>query len=151
MTDWNPIQSRDKLMPSSNRMNLLPDFRGKRMLKVALRTAHLLSISVVCGGILLGVENTGFHYYWLAGIITGLALLFIDALSNLVWFVQVRGIVILGKIVILSTLPLIPDWNQPIIVLVMLLSGVIAHAPSGWRYYSLIHGKVVKSLHDSKG
>lgn len=131
--------------------NLLPDFSGKRTLKIALRTAHLLAISVICGAVLLDVPQTTLHNYWLAAISTGIAMLLIDALSNLVWFVQVRGLIIGLKLVLLLILPLAPEWGKPVIVLVMILSGTIAHAPGSWRYYSLRHGKVMKSLHDSKG
>lgn len=138
-------------MSTANRLHLLPDFIGKRFLKIGLRTAHLLAISGVCGGVFFNVDTDSLHYFWLGAISTGLAMLLIDALSNLIWFVQVRGIVITGKLAILSVYPFVPEWSKPLIVLIMIASATISHAPGGWRYYSLFHGKVVKSSHDSKG
>jgi hypothetical protein len=138
-------------MQPASKVNLLPEFAGKRTLKIALRTAHLLAISVICGAILLDVSHATLHYYWLAAISTGIAMLLIDALSNMVWFVQVRGMIIGLKLLLLMMLPLAPDWGKLVIVIIMILSGTIAHAPGSWRYYSLWHGKVMKSLHDSKG
>lgn len=145
------ILATEKHMRHTLKANLLPDFAGKRVLKIALRTAHLLAISVICGAVLLEANQATLHYYWLAAISTGIAMLLIDALSNLVWFVQVRGMIIGLKLLLLLTLPLAPGWGIPVIVVVMILSGIIAHAPGSWRYYSLWHGKVIKSLHDSKG
>ena len=138
-------------MSHEKSLALLPEFRGKRTLKMLLRTLHLIGISGVCGSIFFDVNNDLSTYFWQAAIISGIAMLLIDSLSNLIWFVQVRGLVIMTKLGLLAMIAFAPEWDLAIILAVMILSGVISHAPSQWRYYSLRHGKVVKSRRDIKG
>lgn len=135
----------------SSKLNIIPEFKGKRTLKILLRTSHLLAISTVFGAVLFASDHPWLHTFWLAAILTGIGLMLLDSLSNLLWFVQIRGILILLKLALLIALPSIPDYAMAILVIAMIISGVISHAPSQWRYYSIWHRKVVKSIKDSKG
>ena len=117
--------------------------------KLALRSGHwslLPSLPVV----LFGEPRRTLHGYWIGALVTGLALMLIDSLSNLIWFVQIRGIIILTKLLCLALALLKPEWSTPILLAVVFISGVIAHAPSKWRYHSVYHGYIIQSKYDSK-
>ena len=127
---------------------LIPPFTGKRWLKVILRTLHLLGFAGVFASLLTGNHDV---IYWSITIISGLGLFMLEALSNLIWFVQVRGLVMYVKFALLFVLFAFPDYAWHAMILMIILSGIISHAPSSVRYYSFVHRKVIKSINDIRG
>ena len=128
--------------------SLIPDFKGKRWLKVFLRTSHLLGFAGVFASVLTG---NSYDYYWMIAITSGLGLLLLDSLSNLVWFVQIRALAIYVKLILLICLFIFPDYALHCLILMIIISGVVSHASSNIRYYSIYHGRKITSLNDTKG
>lgn len=131
--------------------SLIGDFPGKRWLKISLRALHVMALCGFCGGILFDVPKESWLIYWQLTLFSGLSLLLLDALSNFLWFVQVRGLVIMSKLVLLIGVFQFPELAKVILLIILLMSAVIAHAPSDIRYYSLYHRRKIKSLKDIKG
>lgn len=130
---------------SANRMVL------KRWTKTSLRTLHLVGIAGVAGGVLFGVnENLWTGYWWLA-LASGALIMLMDIVSNPLWLVQVRGVAIIGKLVLLAFLGNAPDWDRVLLIAVIVISGVVSHAPGSVRYYSLFHLRVINPSEDVKG
>ncbi|MCP4274510.1 MAG: hypothetical protein GY781_21505 [Gammaproteobacteria bacterium] len=128
--------------------NLLPAFKGKRWLKVSLRTLHLIGLA----GVSVSIATDNFDVVsWTITIISGLALLTLEALSNLIWFVQVRALAIYIKLALLFALFYYPDYSWHFLLLIIILSGLVSHAPSAVRYYSFIHRKEIRSMNDIRG
>jgi len=123
----------------------------KRWTKISLRTLHLLAIAGVGGGILFALDKDLWLNYWWLALASGALMMLMDILSNPVWFIQVRGIVIVLKLVLLALLGLYPGWDSFLLVIIIILSAVISHAPGKLRYYSLYHRRVITSDSDSKG
>jgi hypothetical protein len=123
----------------------------KRWTKISLRTLHLLALAGVGGGMLFGIDkNLWLNYWWLA-LASGAFLMLIDIVSNPVWIVQVRGLVIFLKLVLLAFLGYSQAWDIVILMLIIVMSGVISHAPSKVRYYSIYHKEIISSSKDTKG
>jgi len=123
----------------------------KRWTKISLRTLHLLAVAGVGGGVLFGLDRElWFNYWWLA-LASGALMMLIDIISNPVWFVQVRGLVIAVKLILLVFLGTYPGWDNLVLAVIVILSAVISHAPGKLRYYSLYHRRVITSDNDSKG
>jgi len=123
----------------------------KRWSKISLRTLHLLSVAGVGGGILFGLEPAPWsNYLWLA-VFTGGLMMLMDMISNPVWMMQVRGIAILLKLVLLIMIFVYPGWDQFLLIIIIIISAVISHAPGKLRYYSLYHRRVINSERDAKG
>ena len=123
----------------------------KRWSKISLRTLHLLSVAGMGGGILFGLEkDLWLHYWWLA-LVSGVLMMLLDMVSNPVWIVQIRGVVILIKILLLVLLFSYPARAGFLLVIIIIISGVISHAPGKLRYYSLYHQQVITSDKDAKG
>jgi len=132
--------------------SIIPNFIGKRWLKISLRSIHLLGISGVFATVLTTVISTDEQYlYWAIAIVSGLGLLAIETLSNLIWFVQIRALVIYIKFFLLTSLYFYPDYAWHSLVAIILLSGFISHAPSSVRYFSFVHGRKITSINDVKG
>lgn len=129
-------------------MSIIPNFSGKRWLKISLRTVHLIGFAGVFASILTATEQ---DVYWAITIVTGLGLLSLEALSNFVWFVQIRAFVMYIKLTLLACVFFFDEYAWHCLVAIIIISGMISHAPSSVRYYSFVHGRKITSLKDTKG
>ncbi len=123
----------------------------KRWTKISLRTLHLLAVAGVGGGILFGLEKDLWMNYWWLAMASGGLMMLIDMIPNPVWIVQVRGLSILSKLILFAFLGCYPGWDGYLLVIIIIISGVISHAPGNLRYYSVYHRKVISSISDTKG
>jgi len=89
--------------------------------------------------------------FWQITLVSGSLLLILEAGSNSIWWIQLRGLAVQIKLILLLVALYFPQWQLPLFVTIILLSGVFSHAPGNVRYYSWFHRKVIKSIHDIKG
>ncbi len=122
----------DHLFPARSR-----DFPGKRWIKIGLRTLHLMGIAGIGGAYFYTVEASQWlPFLWLT-MASGLLMLAVEVWSHGIWLLQIRGLAILFKIALLSVSATLPAAFDPaLIMVVILISSVISHAPSRLRYYS---------------
>ena len=127
----------------------IPDFAGKRWLKIGLRSLHLVGFGGVFATAL--VSEYSATLFWQITLVSGSLLLILEAGSNSIWWIQLRGLAVQIKLILLVVALYFPQWQLPLFVTIILLSGVFSHAPGNIRYYSWFHRKVIKSIHDIKG
>ena len=127
---------------------LIPNFKGKRWLKISLRSIHLVGISGVFAAILTSED---LFIYWILASLSGLGLLALEALTNLIWFIQIRALAMYIKFSLLTVIYFYPLYAWHILVIIILLSGLISHAPSSVRYFSFIHWRKITAIDDIKG
>jgi hypothetical protein len=108
-------------------------------------------VAGVGGGILFGLDKALWLNYWWLAMLSGALMMLMDIVSNPVWMIQIRGLVIFVKLGLLMLLGRYPGWDGYLLVLIIIISGVISHAPGKLRYYSVYHRKVIISDNDSKG
>jgi len=121
-------------------------FPGMRWVNITLRTLHLIGIAGIGGAYLYTIEGREWMpYLWLT-LFSGFGLMGISVYSNGIWLLQLRGVVILVKLFLLLIVTLMPQVSFPLIILVIILSGVVAHAPGNLRYYSIWHRKQIEHL-----
>jgi hypothetical protein len=133
------------LFPIINR-----NFWGKRWGKVVLLNLHLIGVCGYVGGKMFSDSFESYQYYFFLTMLTGMILVLIELYSNLIWVIQNRGWMILAKIVLLSQIYLFAPYEWIFLLLLVFVSGWISHAKGSFRYYSVIHGKIVDSLEDLK-
>ena len=125
-------------------------FPGRRGVKVALRAVHVLCAGVLAGAWIAGAGAEARATWLLAAVTSGGALLAVDLHESAVFLVQVRGLVLLGKLAALGlalSLPAAAPWILAGLVLASVLS---SHAPSRVRYRLLVgRGRLAPSR--SKG
>ena len=121
-------------------------FRGKRWLNIALRTGHLIGVAGMGGGVLLGVTAEAWHPYLYVTLATGAVMMGLEIWSSCVYLLQLRGLVMALKILLLAALPVAPGFEPLVIGLAIVVSGVFSHAPASVRYYSVFHGRVLDAL-----
>jgi hypothetical protein len=73
-------------------------------------------------------------------------LIILELFSNGIWLIQLRGIAIIIKLILLICMPYFNGLESYILILVIVISGIMAHAPGDVRYFSVIHGKRMDTL-----
>jgi len=114
-------------------------FPGQRWVTITLRTLHLIGVAGLGGGFLylaLGEEWRGYLSLTLA---SGLALSAVEAWSHGVaaWLVQLCGLAVVLKVLLLGCMFWFPDVRLPLFVLVIIISSVISHAPARVRHFAI--------------
>ena len=129
-------------------LSSLPDNTVRRLSKVIVRTVHLVGIAGMFGNAMMGTSEST---YIVLTIITGVVLTLMEASSGWVWFVQLRGVFLYLKLLLLLLIHFEPASAIPCLIAVIALSGFISHAPSWIRYFSVLHWQVVHSEDDLLG
>lgn len=111
-------------------------FYGKRWLDIILRTIHLMGLSGFSGGLLFHADKSIWLPYFLATILSGLAMLLLSVWSHGKWLIQNRGIAIIVKLFIFFLIPVFPGYEAFLLLSIILISGISSHAPAKFRYYS---------------
>ncbi|HHJ80201.1 MAG TPA: hypothetical protein ENJ65_01055 [Candidatus Tenderia electrophaga] len=124
------------------------DFKLKRWLKITLRTTHLIGITGMATYVLNNTLITGWLFYIHLTIASGVAIMLLDIWSNGVWLLQLRGQAIIAKLILFAGLLLTEQHNTLLFFSIIIISGLIAHAPSNVRYYSIFHRRRIESLYN---
>jgi hypothetical protein len=126
------------------------DFPGLRWLNISLRSLHLLGMAGLAAGYLYQVAVVAMLPFWAITLYSGLAMVGLAIWANGRWLLQLRGAVIMLKLLILWSLPWLDGqfaggggWGM---VVIILLSSVISHAPARVRYYFVVHLSGVQAL-----
>jgi len=112
-------------------------------MRTSLRTLHLLAVGALYGGHVYGVEAERLVPA-LAGVLaTGGALVAFEVLQARIWLVQVRGAGTLLKLVLVAGVGVFWELRLVLLTLALVIGSVSSHMPGRWRYYSLLHGRVL--------
>lgn len=121
-------------------------FPGMRWVNISLRTLHLIGIAGLGGAYLYAVPQELWQpYLWLT-LSSGIGLVCVSLYSSAIWLLQLRGQLILFKLILLGLILQWPALNWGVGMMVIAISSVIAHAPGNLRYYSLWHRRRLESL-----
>ncbi|MCB1751497.1 MAG: hypothetical protein KDI74_07215 [Gammaproteobacteria bacterium] len=134
------MQLKRLLFPAESRF-----FPGQRWVNILLRTLHLIGIAGVGGGFFYPADGDLWRSFFDLTLWSGVGLTAIAVWNSGVWLIQLRGQAILLKLLLLSLMPLIPSQRLPLFLAILVISGVISHAPANVRYYSLFHGRRIDS------
>ncbi len=125
---------RDLLLPLPPRR--LPHARAWN---VAFRTAHLAAIGTLLGGHVFGVPHDQLIVWLWVSIGTGAALMAIESFATLDWLMQVSGLLVLFKLLLLLLIPFAWDARVPILYTVVAIAGIGSHMPGKYRHYSVYY------------
>jgi hypothetical protein len=116
---------------------------GHRAIKIALRGLHTLAAGVFCGAWLFEVPAESRELVLALVIASGMSMLLIDLYESGAFLLQVRGFVLIGKLVTLALLPLYGGWTGIVFSALFVIAVISSHAPSKVRYFVLVgRGKI---------
>jgi hypothetical protein len=116
-----------------------------RLIRITLRTAHLIAFGALYGGSVYGAGGEQLHPALLATVGTGGALMTLELYRTPLWLAQVRGLATLLKIVLVVGAALWWDARLWLLTAAIIVGGVSSHMPGRFRYYSIFHGRVIGS------
>lgn len=119
---------------------------GQRWMNVLFRTTHLVGLGGLGAGFLYPAVDQSWQLYLYLTLISGLGLSLISIYSNGIWLIQLRGQAVFVKLLLLVLISPLPELKAELFILIILISGWIAHAPARVRYYSLYHRRRIESL-----
>ena len=117
---------------------------GKRWLSISMRTLHLIGVCGLAGAYLFQQPESAWFHYLVLTVLSGLCMAAMEIYTNSIWLIQLRGLVIGIKLLLLSTMLWWFDQpNAVIYFLILIISGIVSHAPGKVRYYSVWHRRVI--------
>ena len=113
-------------------------FPGMRWLNIGLRSVHLVGVAGIGGGFLFMLDEAQWLPFWHLTLVTGILLSLLYIWENAIWLLQLKGLVIITKLLLLGVALMLPDWRAELFIMVIVISGLIAHAPGSVRGYQFL-------------
>jgi len=129
------------LFPTKSRI-----FKNNRWVKITLRTIHLIGITGVGAGAFFNLPDQQWRGFLILTSVSGILFVLLEVWINGIWLIQIRGVVLYVKFILLLCIPFLPTYESIIFIIVIVLASIISHAPGDVRYFSIIHRKRMDTL-----
>jgi hypothetical protein len=116
---------------------------GERGITIALRTAHLMTSGCLLGGHAFDVAPHRLIVFLYLTIASGVGLALLELYSSCRWIYLGKGVMVGLKVALLIAAGLWWERRVVFLLLVVLVGSVGSHMPARFRYYSLLHGRVI--------
>jgi hypothetical protein len=113
-------------------------FPGERWVDIGLRCLHLVGIAGISGGFLFAMEPACWLPFWHLTLASGALLALLYLWSSAAWLLQLKGLTVVFKLLLLALALAVPTYRGPIFILIIVLSGLIAHAPGAVRGFRCV-------------
>jgi hypothetical protein len=121
-----------------------PSLPYSRVCKIALRTVHLMAISVLVGGHAFGAPTHALLPWLYAAIVTGAGMILFEAYPSMGFVFQGWGLMLFAKLALLCCIPFAWKARFPILLVVVAIAGIASHMPGKLRHYSVLYRRVIK-------
>ncbi len=117
---------------------------NRRVWNIASRTVHIVAAAALFGGHVFEISAEQLLWWLYVTIFTGSVLALLEAYPNLSWCYQARGVLVLGKLLLLVSIAWLWDYRVPILIAVFVIASVGSHMTKHYRYLSLLPERVLK-------
>jgi hypothetical protein len=119
-------------------------FPGRRLIKGALRAAHILCTGIYVGGHVFAADGELIFAWMVASLVTGVGLLLTDLYASMAILCEVRGLAVLAKLVLIGLPSAMPAARVPMLMAAVLVGAVSSHLPASYRHFIWIgQGRIV--------
>jgi hypothetical protein len=115
----------------------------ERGINIILRTAHLMTFGILLGGHVFDVGAHRLILYLYLTIGSGAGLIAVELYRSCRWVYLLKGVLVILKLILLIAAGVWWDQRVVLLLLVVLLGSVGSHLPARFRYYSVIHHRVL--------
>ena len=119
---------------------------AQRLLGVAFRTGHLLSVGTLLGGHVFDVNPERLVPFLVAAIVTGAGMMALELAATCTWLFTGKGLAVALKLGLLLLVPVFWEHRVLILVAVTIVAGFGSHMSARFRHYSLLAGRAGKPL-----
>jgi hypothetical protein len=116
------------------------NYTGQRWAKMTARAAHVVLSGVYLGAFVFHVEPASRWPWFLATLLSGLLILCLDLYESGAFLLQLRGMVVAVKLLLLALVPAFGAAGVWVLAGVAFISVISSHASSDFRYY-LVWGR----------
>ncbi len=109
-------------------------FPYRRTVRTVLRTAHILAGGVLLGGNVFGVHGGQLESWWAWTMVTGVLLLLTDLHASLAVLLEVRGVAVALKLLLVALIPLFPAATVFLLGLTLAVGGISSHMSRRYRH-----------------
>jgi hypothetical protein len=120
------------------------NFTGQRWVRISLRTVHLIAMAFLVGGTAQGYPPLEQPAALWATLISGLLFIALEIFNTGVWLFQLKGLAVIVKVLLLGAAIAAPGSALGLMVIAIIIGGISSHMPGKYRYYSLLHGRIMK-------
>jgi len=117
----------------------------ERAWNVGLRTLHLMAFGVLLGGHFWDVQAELLLPALAMTVASGAALMGLELYKSFYWLFLGKGLMVLAKLVLLLSVLLFWEARVPLLFAVVALASIGAHMPARFRYYSVLHRRVLET------
>ena len=124
---------------------------GRRGIKITLRAGHASCAALLVGAYWFGAEPAAKSVWLHATIGSGALLLALDLHETFAFLCQLRGVVLIGKLLLLAAFVVPPFRGHEAGLFATLLFGSVlaSHAPSRFRHYQWLLAERAPGSHSS--
>lgn len=123
---------------------LFPDpprtFPGRRAVKIVLRAGHVLCAGTYFAAFVFAVAPAARQPWFAALLVSAGLLLLLDLHETTAFILEIRGLVVLGKVALLTLLPCFGDAQVWVLGAMLAVSVVSSHAPAAVRHRVVVAG-----------
>ena len=114
------------------------------MVRISLRTVHLISMAFLVGSVALGHSVTDLPVSFWGTVLSGVLFIGVELHQSFVWLFQLKGLAVVVKALLLVGSAIAPRSALAMLVLAIIIGGISSHLPGKYRCYSIWHGKVIR-------
>ncbi len=134
MSNSNSSAQRAKKIVSALFPKVPRDFSYRRGVRIALRAAHIFTAGTLLGGYIFD-QPVAVLEPWLFGtVISGFLLLATDLHASLAVLLELRGLGVLVKLVLLALVPVFWDAHISLLIAALMIGAVTSHMPGKYRH-----------------
>jgi len=122
-----------------------PRIPGARALQVLLRSAHIVAMALLLGGVARGASFEALRGPILWTVISGLLLMVLDLARRCLSLTQGSGVALFLKLGLLALGNLFPAARLEWYLAATFLASLGAHMSGDWRHFDFRKGRVIKS------
>jgi hypothetical protein len=115
-------------------------YPGQRWVKMSARSAHVALSGIYLGALVFQIEPALREPWFLAAMFSGLVMFCLDLVESGAFLLQLRGVVLVGKLLLLAFVPALGSVAVWLVAFVAFVSVISSHASSKFRYF-LVWGR----------
>ena len=119
------------------------DVPHARAISIGFRTAHIAAIGILLGGHVFAMPASRLLLWLVLSIISGAGLMGVELYSSCKWLYQGKGVMVLIKLLLTASVAVFWEQRVWLLLAVLVIGSVGSHMPGRFRYYSLLHRRVI--------
>jgi hypothetical protein len=114
-----------------------------RPISIALRTVHIAAIGILLGGHVFEIPASRLLVWLYLSLGSGVGLIGIELYSSCKWLYQGRGVLVLLKLGCIAAVAVCWEYRVWLLLTALVIGSVGSHMPGRFRYYSIVHRRVI--------